>query len=109
MVRSFAPAGSITSVFGRSGVVVGQLGDYTAAHVTNAPAGGIAATTVQAAINELDTEKAANGHNHDATYAPLAHVGAGDNSACGGDDQCGRFPVGSRQEQIERHRHERYR
>ncbi len=77
MVRSFAPAGSITSVFGRSGVVVGQLGDYTAAHVTNAPTGGIVATTVQAAINELDTEKAANGHNHDATYAALAHVGAG--------------------------------
>lgn len=29
-----------------------------AASITNTPAGGIAATTVQAAINELDTEKA---------------------------------------------------
>jgi hypothetical protein len=30
----------------------------TAASVTNSPAGGIASTTVQTAINELDTEKA---------------------------------------------------
>lgn len=35
-----------------------QAADMTAANVTNTPAGGIAATTVQAALNELDTEKA---------------------------------------------------
>lgn len=35
-----------------------QADDMTAANVTNTPAGGVAATTVQAAINELDTEKA---------------------------------------------------
>jgi hypothetical protein len=32
---------------------------YTAAQITNTPAGNISATNVQAAINELDTEKAA--------------------------------------------------
>lgn len=47
----------VTSVFGRTGAVVAVSGDYTATQVTNSPAGGVAATTVQAAINELDTEK----------------------------------------------------
>jgi hypothetical protein len=36
-----------------------QADDLTATAVANTPAGNIAATTVQAAINELDTEKAA--------------------------------------------------
>lgn len=35
-----------------------NTGDQTATTVPNTPAGGIASTTVQAAINELDTEKA---------------------------------------------------
>lgn len=38
----------------------------TATSVTNTPAGNIASTDVQAAINELDTEKAAASHNHAA-------------------------------------------
>jgi hypothetical protein len=49
--------GGVTSFEGRTGVVVSAAGDYTAAEVTNAPAGGIAAVTVQAAIDELDAEK----------------------------------------------------
>lgn len=47
----------VISVFGRSGAVSAQNGDYTASQITNTPAGSIAATTVQAAIDELDTEK----------------------------------------------------
>jgi hypothetical protein len=47
----------VTSVFGRTGAVTAQSGDYSAAQVSNAPAGNISATTVQAAINELDSEK----------------------------------------------------
>lgn len=50
---------AVTSVFGRTGAVTATAGDYTAADVTNVPAGGVAATTVQAAVNELDTEKQA--------------------------------------------------
>lgn len=49
--------GGVSSVFTRSGAVVAASGDYTATQVTNTPAGTIAATTVQAAIDELDTEK----------------------------------------------------
>lgn len=56
-------AGTVTSVFGRTGDVVAQNGDYTASQVTNVPAGNIAATNVQAAINELDTEKYTPGAN----------------------------------------------
>lgn len=45
-----------------------HLADTSAAHaasaVANTPAGNIAATTVQAAVNELDTEKSATGHSH---------------------------------------------
>ena len=49
--------GAVSSVFGRTGVVTATAGDYTAALVTNSAAGDIASTNVQAAINELDTEK----------------------------------------------------
>lgn len=50
--------GGVTSVFTRTGDVVAASGDYTATQVTNTPAGNIVATTVQAAIDELDAEKA---------------------------------------------------
>jgi hypothetical protein len=49
---------AVASVFGRAGIVAAVAGDYTALQVTNTPAGNIAAVTVQAALNELDTEKA---------------------------------------------------
>lgn len=58
----------VTSVFGRSGAVVAQSGDYTATQITNTPAGDISATTVQAALNELDAEK----QPLDATLTALA-------------------------------------
>ncbi|MEA9355756.1 hypothetical protein SHI21_06075 [Bacteriovorax sp. PP10] len=51
------PSSPISTVFGRTGAVVATAGDYTAAQITNTAAGNIAATTAQAAINELDTEK----------------------------------------------------
>ncbi len=47
----------VQSVFGRMGIVVASSGDYTALKITNVAAGDIAATDVQTAINELDTEK----------------------------------------------------
>lgn len=50
-------AESVASVFGRSGVITAQSGDYTASQVTNVPAGDISSTDIQAAINELDAEK----------------------------------------------------
>jgi hypothetical protein len=48
----------VTSVFSRSGIVTAQSGDYNATQITNTPAGNIASTTVQAALDELDAEKA---------------------------------------------------
>ena len=47
----------VQSVFGRIGVITASAGDYAANQITNTPAGNIAATNVQTAINELDTEK----------------------------------------------------
>lgn len=49
--------GNVSTVFGRSGNVTAQSGDYNAAQITNSPAGGISSTTVQTAVNELDSEK----------------------------------------------------
>lgn len=49
--------GAVDSVFTRTGAVVATAGDYEASEVTNTPAGDIAATTVQGAIDELDAEK----------------------------------------------------
>jgi hypothetical protein len=58
----YDPAGSAATVAGN---LTAHIDDTTAAHaataISNTPAGGIAATTVQAAINELDTEKLAVG------------------------------------------------
>jgi trimeric autotransporter adhesin len=47
----------ITSIFTRTGEIVAQSGDYSASLITNSPEGNIAATDVQAALNELDDEK----------------------------------------------------
>jgi hypothetical protein len=71
---TFAPGGSsVSSVFSRVGAVTAQNGDYTAAQITNVPAGNLAATTVQAAINELDTQKLSIGH---AGLGGTAHANA---------------------------------
>lgn len=53
-------------------VVSGGAGadDQTAAEVPFTPTGGLAATNVQTALAELDTEKAASGHNHAGVYDP---------------------------------------
>lgn len=51
-------AAGVSSFEGRNGIVVSQAGDYTASEITNVPAGGIAATNVQAALSELDGDKA---------------------------------------------------
>lgn len=48
----------VSSVFGRTGAILPQAGDYNALEILNSPSGNISATTVQTAINELDTEKA---------------------------------------------------
>ena len=49
--------GAVDSFNGRTGSVVPTAGDYSGILVTNTPAGNISATNVQAAINELDSEK----------------------------------------------------
>lgn len=58
-------AGGVTSFEGRSGSVVAAYGDYQANEVVNVPNGNLIATDVQAAINELDSEK-----------VPMSHVGS---------------------------------
>lgn len=53
-----APSGSnVASVFGRTGSVTAQGGDYNATQVTFSAGGNLAAVNVQAALTELDTEK----------------------------------------------------
>lgn len=55
--------GGVTTFEGRSGAVVSASGDYTASEITNVPAGNISGTTLQAAVNELDTEKSSKAEN----------------------------------------------
>lgn len=69
---------SVPSVFTRTGPIVAEAGDYTAAQVTNAAAGNIIATTVQSAINELDAEKLTN-----VLTSAYIFVGDGSNKATG--------------------------
>ncbi|MEA2037224.1 MAG: hypothetical protein U9O94_06950, partial [Nanoarchaeota archaeon] len=47
----------VQSVFGRTGIITSANGDYSASQITNTAAGTISATTIQDAINELDSEK----------------------------------------------------
>jgi hypothetical protein len=46
----------VSSVFGRTGNVTAQDGDYTASQVTFVPSGNITATNVQDAIEQLNTQ-----------------------------------------------------
>ncbi len=48
---------AVDSVFGRTGAVSAQAGDYSASQVSSLATGNIAATNVQSAIAELDDEK----------------------------------------------------
>jgi hypothetical protein len=66
----------VSSVFGRTGPVTAVGGDYTGTQIANAPAGAIAATNVQAAVNELDTEKAAASHTHPSSQIDDGGVAA---------------------------------
>lgn len=73
------PSGSEATVKARIAAAetatANHLADTADAHaasaITNTPAGNLSGTTVQAALNELDTEKSATGHDHSATYQPL--------------------------------------
>ncbi|MBY0316564.1 MAG: hypothetical protein K2Q26_13655, partial [Bdellovibrionales bacterium] len=60
---------AVVSVFTRTGAVVATAGDYTATQITNSASGNIAAVTVQAALNELDSEKLAK--SGDTMTGPL--------------------------------------
>jgi predicted nucleic acid-binding protein len=51
-----------------------EIASISAADLVNVPAGGIAAVTVQGAINEMDTEK---GNRAGITVSTVALVGAG--------------------------------
>jgi ACT domain-containing protein len=57
LVCANIPSSSVTSVYGRTGIIVAMDDDYTSNQINNTPAGNIVATDVQAAINELDSEK----------------------------------------------------
>ena len=51
------PASGVTSFKTRTGAVVPAAGDYTATLISSTAGGSVSATSVQAAITELDTEK----------------------------------------------------
>lgn len=48
--------GAVNSVFGRTGTVVAQANDYSAALVSVTPTGSISSTNVQDAIDEIDSD-----------------------------------------------------
>lgn len=56
-LNAVVASAGVFSFEGRSGTVASAAGDYTASEVVNVPAGDLAAVTVQAALNELDTDK----------------------------------------------------
>lgn len=55
-----------------------SIAGVTAANVVNVPAGGIAAVTVQAAVDELDTEKGTKLGIQNGSYVVAADTGAAD-------------------------------
>jgi hypothetical protein len=68
-----------------NGIAAGATGDQTASTVPFTPAGDIAANNVQAAIQELDTEKASAGHSHtDATTMASGFMSGADKTKLNG-------------------------
>ncbi len=55
-LSSFVGSGAVASVFGRTGSIAAQLGDYNGTLITFTPTGTIAATTVSGAIAEVASE-----------------------------------------------------
>lgn len=81
-VESGGGGGSgVTSFNGRVGAVFPAMGDYTASQITNVPAGNISSTDVQAALNELDTEKQATGNYITALTGDVTATGPGSAAA----------------------------
>jgi len=72
---SLGGGGAVDSVFTRTGAVTAATSDYDAVQVDNTAAGTITATNVQAALDELDTEKIPNTRTI-STTAPIE--GGGD-------------------------------
>jgi hypothetical protein len=64
---------AVLSVFGRTGAITAQSGDYTGLQITNTAAGNISSTTVQAALNELDNEKLGSLNGLTATVQTFAN------------------------------------
>lgn len=60
-IASGAQVNTVDSVFSRTGAVVAAANDYSAAQVSFAPSGNIAATTVQAAVVEVRDESVQDG------------------------------------------------
>ena len=67
-------------------VETGGSPPQTAAQVPFTPAGNIAATDVQTALQELDEEKAPEDHDHDSEYVPLGRKVETAGLASGGGD-----------------------
>jgi hypothetical protein len=55
-ITAASSGGAVESVFGRTGVVTAQAGDYQASEVSVSPAGNLTSLTVQGALEELQTE-----------------------------------------------------
>ena len=69
---------TVASVFGRSGTVTAQSGDYTGTLITVTPSGNLSSTNVQTSLTELDSEKL------DKTLGSgLVFVGNGSSQATG--------------------------
>ncbi|GIW89610.1 MAG: hypothetical protein KatS3mg109_0042 [Pirellulaceae bacterium] len=60
----------VKSVFGRTGEVVAQAGDYNATQVAYVPSGGLTATNVQSAIDQLESSK-----QNTLGYVPVDRAG----------------------------------
>ena len=76
--------GTVTSVFGRTGVVVAAYGDYNAGQITyDNSTSGLSATDVQSAIDEIDTrvdtlESSSHTHSNKAILDAITDAGSGE-------------------------------
>ena len=84
---AYEPTSSFDAAGTASAAITAHEGDTTAhpaSSIVNTPAGNIAATDVQAALNELDTEKASASHTHAAsaiTFTPAGTISSTDTQA----------------------------
>jgi predicted acyltransferase (DUF342 family) len=67
-------SGTVTSIYGRAGIVTSMLGDYTASQITFTPVGTLLSTNAQAALQEVSLHSSLTNNPHSVTAVQVGAI-----------------------------------